>query len=85
MEYYLIPTFVSLQRRSQKRTNAMKTYIITNDRYSNQPDEVTFDQLIELCNEAGFATNFYAKGDNVTDERGEVVAVEKSVYEASIA
>jgi hypothetical protein len=27
----------------------MKTYTITNDRYSNEAAEVTFDDLVEMC------------------------------------
>lgn len=56
----------------------MKTYIITNDRYSNQPDEVTFEQLVEMCQENDFDTNLTERGGKVYDSRGEVVAEEKA-------
>lgn len=54
---------------------AMKTYTITNDRYSNQPDEVTFEQLVEMCQELGWDVDLYERGDKVYDRKnGEVVA-----------
>ena len=52
----------------------MTTYIITNDRYSNQPDEVTFTQLMEMCKEMGFSSNLIERHNKIYDSKGEVVA-----------
>lgn len=52
----------------------MQTYIITNDRYSNQPDEVTFDQLVEMCQDNGFDSDLTERGGKIYDSRHEVVA-----------
>lgn len=77
----------------------MTTYIITNDAFSNQPDEVTFEQLVEMCRENGFECDLEEAFGvdkqwpaahviiNNTPGRYEerVVAVEKSAYDASYA
>lgn len=53
----------------------MPTYTIINDRYSNQSDEVTFEQLVEMCRENGWeGTELRERGGKVYDERNEVVA-----------
>ena len=69
----------------------MKNYIITNDRYDQQPSEVTFEQLTEMCKENDWhselregqtTTADRQRGvDCIKDERGEVVAIEKAAYE----
>ncbi|MBO0947228.1 hypothetical protein [Fibrella forsythiae] len=61
----------------------MTTYTITNDRYSNTPDEVTFDQLIELCQDAEFDTNLIERGGKVYDSKGEVVAEKVAMFDDS--
>jgi hypothetical protein len=67
--------------------HAMTTYIIVNDRYSNQPDEVTFSELEGMADgdiREGQTTTADRQHsvDCVKDYRGEVVAVEKSAYES---
>ena len=57
-----------------KPPNAMTTYTITNDRYSNQADEVTFQELIAMCQENGWAADLRVRGNKVVNEAGEVVA-----------
>lgn len=53
-------------------------YVITNDRYSNQPDEVTFGQLVEMCFGNGFDADLTERNGKVYDSRGEVVAEAKN-------
>jgi len=64
-------------------------FIITNDRYSPEPDEITYEGLVAMCNElwgegsqepgpvADFADDLYIDGDVIRDGRGDVVAVRK--------
>jgi hypothetical protein len=59
----------------------MTTYTITNDRYSNQADKVTFGQLVEMCQENDFDTNLTERGGKIYDSKGEVVA-EKEILSA---
>ena len=61
----------------------MTTYTITNDRYSNQPDQVNFDQLVEMCNELSWSVDLYERGGKVYDRKnGEVVAEQVSSFDA---
>jgi len=65
----------------------MRKYIINNDRYSSQPDEVTIDELRKMCDEMGWKTqleeckyvweNFYRIYDSVSKQ---MVAIEKKAY-----
>ena len=51
------------------------TYQIINDRYSNQPDSVTYDQLVDMCDELGWNTDFKIVDDKIYDNKNEVVAI----------
>ncbi len=66
----------------------MKTYTIISDRYSNEPAEVTFEKLVEMCKECFNDTDtdwdneFTVSSDNIKDSSGEVVAVDTEEYNA---
>lgn len=51
------------------------TYQIINDRYSNQPDLVTYKQLVDMCNELGWYSDFEIVDDKIYDNKNEVVAI----------
>ena len=59
----------------------MKIYIITNDRYSNEPVETTLAQLEQLAAENGweveFTETFRNDMDVIVDQNNEIVAEAK--------
>lgn len=57
------------------KTTTETIYTITNDRYSNNADRVTFAQLVEMCNDMGWNCELRIVGDRIVDERNETVAV----------
>lgn len=50
-------------------------YRITNDSYSNDPCEMTLDQLRTMCAELGWNVKLYTTplGDRIKDQDGETV------------
>lgn len=52
----------------------MKTYTITNDKYSNQPDEVTFEELEQMCAEMEWDVQLTERDGKIWDNYGEIVA-----------
>ena len=54
-----------------------KTYRITNDRYSNNADEVTLDELKQMCEENGWDSRLHTSpdGERIVNRNGETVAM----------
>ena len=57
------------------KTTTETTYTITNDRYSNNADRVTFQQLKDMCADMGWNCKLRIAGNRIVDERNETVAV----------
>jgi hypothetical protein len=62
----------------QRKFEEPKVYVITNERYSQQPNEVTLPELYQLCFDNDFDTDFTERGTEIVNSKGEVVAVEKT-------
>lgn len=65
-------------RQTRNKENHMKTYIITNDRYSNEPVEATVADLEQLAKENGWEVEFTETSRNdknvIVDNNNEIVA-----------
>lgn len=66
-----------LNKQVEKREQAT-VFVITNDKYSQQPDEVTFSQLVKICKDNGWHSGLMICGDNIYDNDSNIVAVRKS-------
>jgi hypothetical protein len=71
---------VIIDRMYQQEIGSMKTYIIVNDRYSNEPASTTLDDLRQLCAENNWDVTLYEihrnGADVIVDDKNGVVAVE---------
>jgi len=70
----------AIDRMYQQETRTMKTYIVTNERYSNEPVPTTLADLEQLARDhdwdAEFTETHRNGADIIVDNRGDVVAVE---------
>ena len=52
-----------------------KTYTIVNERYSNDPVEITFSELVDFCKSQGWDCELEeTNSDTIIDKNGEIVA-----------
>lgn len=61
-------------------------YVITNHRFSQQPDEATFSQIFDMCTENGWDVDLAIRAAGIVDRKNnnEIVAVTKEDYIASL-